>query len=211
MERVYVVTHPEASHHVDRLVGGWYESALTPRGLTEARQIACHLRHVIPHGIVPQIVSSDLLRTRQAADAIAEIFETSAVFEAGLREKSYGQAEGRPQRWLDERFIFPPAVGERMDHDEGIIGAETKREWVERVYRTMERVQRDPAPFRILVTHGGSASLVIASWMRIPTEACADATFRVPTGSISVLELDDRFHNRSLVTLGERSFITGSK
>lgn len=29
MERVYVVTHPEASHHVTGIVGGWHDSRLT--------------------------------------------------------------------------------------------------------------------------------------------------------------------------------------
>lgn len=48
----------------------------------------------------------------------------------GLREKSCGGggAERRPQEWLDECFIFPPEVGERLDHDEGIEGWVTQAE-----------------------------------------------------------------------------------
>ncbi len=206
MKRVYVVTHPEASHHVDGLVGGWYDSQLTSKGLAEAAKIARHLRSLIPAGELPQLVSSDLRRTRQTAEAIAEVFGTDATLDPGLREKSYGVAEGRPQAWFRERFVPPPAVGERMDHDEGIDGAETKQEWLERVHAAVARFEDDPAPHRIIVTHGGSASPVIAAWMRIPAEACAYAAFRTPTGSVTVLEQDDRFHNRSLVTLGDRGF-----
>ncbi len=206
MKRVYVVTHPEASHHVDGLVGGWYDSHLTSKGLAEAGEIARHLRSLIPAGESPQLVSSDLRRTRQTAAAIAEVFGTGATLDPGLREKSYGVAEGRPQAWLRERFVPPPAVGERMDHDEGIEGAETKQEWLKRVHAAVARFEDDPAPHRIVVTHGGSASPVIAAWMRIPAEACAYAAFRTPTGSVTVLEQDDRFHNRSLVTLGDRGF-----
>ena len=206
MKRVYVVTHPEASHHVDGLVGGWYDSHLTAKGLAEAGEIARHLRSLIPAGELPQLVSSDLRRTRETAAAIAEVFGTAATLDSGLREKSYGVAEGRPQAWFRERFVPPPPVGERMDHDEGIEGAETKQEWLDRVHAAVARFEDDPAPHRIVVTHGGSASPVIAAWMRIPVEACAYAVFRTPTGSVTVLEQDDRFHNRSLVTLGDRGF-----
>lgn len=211
MERVYVVTHPEASHHVDRLVGGWYDSRLTSRGLAEAEQIAHHLRDLIPSGAVPQIMSSDLLRARQTAGRIGAALDARPVLDAGLREKSYGAAEGGPQSWLDERFIFPPATGERMDHHEGIEGGETKRQWVKRVYEAMARVEAMPAEYRVIVTHAGTANWVIASWMRIPIEGCEYAHFRAPSGSITILEEDDRFHNRALTVLGVRAFLTASE
>ncbi len=107
---------------------------------------------------------------------------------------------------MDERFIFPPAHGERLDHDEGIEGGETKREWVERVYVATTRVESTPAEQRVIVTHAGTANWVIAAWMRIPLSACAYAAFRVPSGSITILEEDDRFHNRTLARLGARDF-----
>jgi broad specificity phosphatase PhoE len=40
MRTVYVVTHPEATHHVDGLVGGWSDSDLTDKGLAHAERIA---------------------------------------------------------------------------------------------------------------------------------------------------------------------------
>ncbi len=36
MRNLYVVTHPEATHHVDGLVGGQFDSELTTRGLRQA-------------------------------------------------------------------------------------------------------------------------------------------------------------------------------
>lgn len=30
MRTVFVVTHPEATHHVEDRVGGWFDSQLTP-------------------------------------------------------------------------------------------------------------------------------------------------------------------------------------
>ena len=230
MKRLFVVTHPEATHHVDGLVGGWFDSALTERGLRDAGRIAETLRSDFGLGSVDgagdgarpsagvRIVSSDLLRTRQTAEVIADALGVPVELERGLREKSYGVAEGRPQSWLDERFITPPSVGERMDHDEGIEGAETKLEWFTRVYASMERLVNGTADDTddaagqaapggvddlVIVTHGGSATPVIASWMRIPLTACAYAAFRVRSGSISLLTEDDHFHNRSLTVLGQ--------
>ena len=43
-----------------------------------------------------------------------------------LREMSYGEAEGRPQEWLDQRFVPPPAQGDRLGHTAGVPGAEPK-------------------------------------------------------------------------------------
>ena len=221
MKRLFVVTHPEATHHVDGLVGGWFDSALTERGLHAAERIAKSLQSDFGLGSVDgagdgarpsagvRIVSSDLLRTRQTAEVIADALGVPVELERGLREKSYGVAEGRPQSWLDERFITPPSAGERMDHDEGIDGSETKLEWFTRVYAAMERLEESTAAAAedsldlVIVTHGGSATPVIASWMRIPLTACAYAAFRVGSGSITVLTEDDHFHNRSLTVLGQ--------
>ena len=206
MKRLFVVTHPEATHHVDGLVGGWFGSALTERGLHAAERIAKSLQSDFGLGSVDgagdgarpsagvRIVSSDLLRTRQTAEVIADALGVPVELERGLREKSYGVAEGRPQSWLDERFITPPSVGERMDHDEGIDGSETKLEWFTRVYAAMERLEESTAAAAedsldlVIVTHGGSATPVIASWMRIPLTACAYVAFRVGSGSITVLD-----------------------
>lgn len=206
-ERIYVVTHPEATHHVDGLVGGWYDSALTPRGVIHAHAIAARLRELIPPGPIPALYTSDLARTTETARPIAEIFDVEPVLLPDLREKSYGVAGGHPQAWLDTYFAPPPPTGERLDHDEGIEGAETKLEWVTRVYRAMDRITSDSKEHRIVVTHGGSLSWVVAAWQRLPISACAHVAYRVDPGSITVLEQDDVFHNRTLRTLGDLGHI----
>ncbi len=206
VQRLYVVTHPEATHHVDGLVGGWYDSHLTVRGLAQAERIAAFLRSSIPADARIQLVSSDLARTAQTAAVIGAALGIEAELDSDLREKSYGIAEGRPQAWLDERFAFPPAQGERLDHDPAIDGSETKRTWVERAHTAVARLERIEADYRVVVTHGGTANWVITAWMRIPVAACGYAAFKLPSGSVTILEEDDRFHNRTLVSLGKRAY-----
>ncbi|MEU8777167.1 histidine phosphatase family protein [Streptomyces sp. NPDC048606] len=203
MRTLHVVTHPEATHHVEGVVGGWHDSRLTSVGVRAAASIARALRARIPDGTEVELYSSDLRRTRETAGPVAEVFGVEPVLDRRLREKSYGEAEGMPQEWLDRRFVPPPAVGERMDHDEGVRGAETKEVWARRVYAAMDEILRSPCEHQIIVTHGGSLTCVVASWIRMPIQSAGYAAFRAPSGSITTLREDDFFHNRQVVTLGD--------
>lgn len=203
MRSIHVVTHPEASHHVEGLVGGWHDSSLTPEGLREAAAIARALRGEIPEDVEVELISSDLLRTRRTAEEIAGVFGVEATLDRRLREKSYGEAEGRPQEWLDKRFIPPPATGDRMGHDEGIEGAETRAEFAGRVYEAVDEILRHPCEHQIIVTHGFALTFVVAAWIGMPVESLGHVNLRAPSGSITHLREDDFFHNRQLVRLGD--------
>eukprot|EP01032_Pedospumella_encystans_P028457 gene28457-32142_t len=50
MRDIYVVTHPEATHHLEDRVGGWFDSELTPRGHEHAGLAAQALRSRIEVG-----------------------------------------------------------------------------------------------------------------------------------------------------------------
>ena len=49
-----------------------------------------------------------------------------------------------------------------------------------------------------VVTHGFAASLLVCAWLRIPLDAAGHASFVLLSGSASVLEEDDVFHNRAV-------------
>lgn len=203
MRNVYLVVHPEATHHLERVVGGWHDSRLTAEGLRAAASIAKELGARIPTDGRAQLVSSDLQRAVQTARILGDHLRVEPVLDRRLREKSYGEAEGRPQEWLDERFRPPPASGDRMDHDEGVPGAETKKAFAARIYAAMDDTLRSDGEHKIVVTHGFAATFVIASWIKMPIDAAGYANFRAPSGSITVLREDDYFHNRQVYSLGE--------
>lgn len=85
---IYVVTHPEATHHVEQLVGGWYDSDLTTDGRRDALVISRVLRDRIPPGVEPELFSSDSIRARRTAEAIGESLGTDVIADPRLREKS---------------------------------------------------------------------------------------------------------------------------
>ncbi|WP_405603401.1 histidine phosphatase family protein [Streptomyces sp. NBC_00081] len=203
MRTLYVVTHPEATHHVEGVVGGWHDSQLTPAGIRAAVSIAQALRAQIPNSAEVELFSSDLQRTLRTANEVAELFGVMPNLDRRLREKSYGEAGGKPQEWLDQRFIPPPAVGERMEHDEGIEGSETKAAWAQRIYAATNDILHHPCEHQIIVTHGGCLTFVVASWIKMPIESADYASFRAPSGSITTLREDDFFHNRQVVSLGD--------
>ena len=203
MRSLYVVTHPEAAHHVEGVVGGWHDSVLTSAGKSAAVAIARSLRTEIPAGSRVELISSDLLRTSQTADAVSALFDLKARVEPRLREKSYGEAEGRPQQWLDQRFIPPPALGDRMNHDEGIRGSETRGEFARRVYAAMEEILGRDCEHQIIVTHGGALTFIVSAWIKMPFESLGSVRFCVPSGSITRLREDDFYRNREVVRLGD--------
>lgn len=203
MRTLYVVTHPEATHHVERLVGGWYDSRLTPAGIRAAVSIAEALRSRIPEDTTVEVMSSDLRRTRRTAEEIATVFGVQPIEDHRLRERSYGEAEGRSQEWLKQRFVPPPTIGNRMEHDVGVPGAETTRTVARRVYTAMEEILLRPCAHQIVVTHGGTLTFVVAHWIGMPIESLGQVSFPVPSGSITTLCEDDYFHGRQLVSLGD--------
>lgn len=206
MRNIFIVAHPEASHHTDGVVGGWFDSHLTDRGARHAEAIARSLAARL-NGKKPEIFSSDLLRARQTANAIGEALGVRVTTDADLREKSFGEAEGKPQSWLRARSIALPDDGERLRHDEGIAGAETRWSLAKRSYRAMSSILESTEEDQIVVTHGGPTTLLIAAWIGMPIDACGRVQFPVESGSISWLRKDPRNFSHQLVQLNDVSHL----
>jgi probable phosphoglycerate mutase len=171
VKNLYVVAHTQSQHHVDRLVGGWYDTGLTDLGRKQASCVAERLRDLIPEDAPIELYSSDLLRAYQTAEAISGFLHVPIQATTDLREKSYGEAGGKPQAWLDERFVFPPSSGNRMDHDGGVVGAETRRDIARRIYRATDQILTSPCSHQIIVTHGGALTFIVAAWIKMPLDA----------------------------------------
>jgi len=197
---VYVVTHTEATHHVERRVGGWYDSELTPWGRRQAESVAAELRARLT--ATPRVFSSDLKRALQTAAPIAEAFAAGASSDPDLREASCGVAEGKPGSWLDERIALPPRDGNRLDH-RICEGAETRREVATRVYRFVDRLFQATADPVVIVTHGFALTFVISAWLGAPIESLGRARYSARPGSLTRLELDPEWGDRTLASFNE--------
>lgn len=203
MKTIYIATHPEATHHTEGLVGGWYDSELTARGRDQAAAMADAIAARLD-GASADVVASDLRRTAQTAEAIAARVGEQVRLDADLREKSYGEAEGRPQAWLARRQLPLPADGDRLRHDEGIAGAETRWDLAQRAYAAMARVVGSGAEHTVVVTHGGPSTLLLAAWIEMPIEACGRVKFGMTSGGISVLRRLPGNHAHEVTVLNDR-------
>ncbi|MFD3164920.1 histidine phosphatase family protein [Herpetosiphon sp. NSE202] len=200
MRKIALVTHPESQHHVEQKVGGWYDTGLTELGQQQATAIAAVLGAELPQS--SPIYSSDLQRTTQTAEFIAQALHSQVVLDQRLREMSYGAAEGRDQAWFDQQIIYPPHGAGRLDH-RVYPSSENRREVATRVYAAMETIINSAAQQLVIVTHGFAASFVIAAWIGMPIEALGSVAFQVNSGSISWLTQSTPFNNRTLASLND--------
>jgi probable phosphoglycerate mutase len=207
VKHLYVVTHTQSTHHTEGLVGGWYDSGLTEFGLSQAASVGRRVRELIPEEAPAELYASDLRRAYQAAEAITRLLRAPIQTTADLREISYGDAEGKAQAWLDARFVHAPETGNRMDHRNGIPGAERKREFGQRIYRAMDRILASPCPHQIIVTHGFALTFVVAAWIKMPLDSAGHIGVASTSGGITHLFEDDVFHNRGIVSLDETSHL----
>jgi probable phosphoglycerate mutase len=67
---IYVVAHTQSEHHVQKLVGGWYDSELTEFGRLQADAVAERLASILGREPEVEIFSSDLRRAAQTAEPV---------------------------------------------------------------------------------------------------------------------------------------------
>jgi probable phosphoglycerate mutase len=199
---IYVVTHAQSEHHVQGVVGGWHDTDLTALGRRQADAIAARIVD-LAGGAPVEIYASDLKRAVQTAEPIAGRLGVEVTLMSGLREKSFGVAGGRPIAWLDARFVSPPMDGGRLDHHEGVNGAETRRALFTRLFLAMDQILARPCDTQVIVTHGFALTGVIAAWFRLPMDAAGWIGFRPASGGVTHLQQDDRFFERALVSFND--------
>ncbi|WP_280397960.1 histidine phosphatase family protein [Nocardia carnea] len=210
MQNLYVVSHPHADHTETDLVGGWYDSHLTPPGRRDAHLIAEELRRRRDPLRPIRITTSDLSRCAETAGILATVLAAPVSADPRLREISFGEAEGRPNEWLAQRQI-PAPDHDRLDHRGPIAGAETRREVATRVGACISTLMTDIGHDHIVVTHGYALTFVVTSWMQIPVDAVGFASFATTPGAITHLRLDDYWRNRALVALADTSHLKTDK
>lgn len=208
MKDIFVVTHTESLHHLQNVVGGWHDTSLTERGRRQARAVAERIAQLVD-GRPAEIYASDLKRAYETAEFVAERLGLPVTADPDLRENSYGVAGGKPQAWLDERIQFPARDGDRLDSSFGIEGAETKRQFVSRIYRGVDRVIATPSPVAVIVTHGYALTFVVARWIGLPIDNAGHVNFRAGSGGITHLREEDLLQNRGVQFLNDLSHMAG--
>jgi len=195
MRCVYVVSHAQSLHHVEKRVGGWYDTGLTEIGRSQAMKTAEFLVSEIKGDIV--VYSSDLRRAFETAEIIASQLGVDFHLDNRLREMSYGIAEGKSKEWGDTHIQPQPIDGDRMNH-RVFEGAESKLELAKRMNLVLSDILSGSVENVVIVTHGFASTFLVMAWMKISVEYLGYVNLPSKPGCVSKLVEDDFFGNRGM-------------
>ncbi len=197
MRNIYVVTHTESIHHIQGLLGGWYDTSLTDKGVEQATNIATYLYNQIKIPNIP-IYSSDLKRASETADIISRVFNSTAITDKRLREMRYGDAEGKPKNWRDQNITPQPINGDRLNHHR-FNNSESRKDVGIRIQSFLSQIVDKPDENIIIITHGFALTFIIMTWLKVPVENMDYCNFQSNPGRVTLLHEDDFFGNRTVV------------
>ena len=150
--RLIVVRHGETAWNVDTRIQGHLDIPLNATGLWQARQLG----DALAGEAISAIYTSDLLRARRTAQAVADATGAALVDEPGLRERAFGSFQGRTFAEVETEHPEQARRWRQRDPDYAPQGGESLRVLRERVIDTTHRLAaRHPGGLVLLVTHGG--------------------------------------------------------
>lgn len=180
MLQVYLVRHGETEWNVARRIQGQSDSPLTANGVQQAQQVAERVKSA---GIT-HVISSDLGRTRQTADIIAQACGCEVITDPCLRELNMGVLEQREigslntqeEAWRKSLIDGTP--------DGRIPQGESMSELSQRMKLALNRCLDLPENSRpLLVSHGIALGCLLSSLLGLP--AYAERRLRLRNCSIS--------------------------
>jgi len=132
--RCCIVRHGETAWNADRRLQGHQDVPLNELGLAQAEAAGRYLLNRHQQTPFAAIVSSDLMRARQTADEIAHALGMAVVSDPGLRERHYGQFEGKTQTEAEAQNPADyAALVARAELDAAPGGAEPLQGMLERI------------------------------------------------------------------------------
>lgn len=177
---LHLIRHGQSEWNLTRrLQGQVADVPLTPLGVEQARAAA----DALAGRPVAAVHSSDLLRARQTAEAVAAALGLPVQLDPGLREQSYGALEGM---LTDD--VLAAAPYDFTDPDGRAPGGESIRDVHERVGRRLAGyAQRYAGRECVLVSHGDTIRVALA-WL--DGRDAGDVPWReTPNGSVTTVRL----------------------
>lgn len=183
MLQVYLVRHGETEWNVSRRIQGQSDSALTAKGELQARQVAQRVKKL---GIT-HIFTSDLGRTRQTAQIIAQACGCPVIEDPGLRELHMGVLE---ERDIDTLSAQEEAWRKQLvdgTPDGRIPQGESMTELAQRMNGVLERCLTLPeGSVPLLVSHGMALGCLLSTILGLP--ASAERRLRLRNCSLSRID-----------------------
>lgn len=196
--RLFLVRHGQTEWNVLRRAQGHTDIPLDAVGLNQAASVAAALGK-IP---VDRVVSSDLLRARQTADAIASAKGLEVDIWPDLRERGFGVLEGADFETVRAEIARLAAEENVPEFAVTPKGGENWRQVWDRVSPAAKRLRAMDGD-TVVVAHGGTCSLLAAHLIGGGLEASRGFRFgngtltefhRRPDGTLYLVRYDDASH-----------------
>jgi len=150
--RIIAIRHGETAWNVDTRIQGHLDIPLNDTGLWQARQVG----QALADEPITAIYTSDLLRAQVTAQAVADTTGAPLILETGLRERSFGQLQGRTFAEIESELPEEARRWRQRDPHFEPDGGESLIVFRERITCiTDQLVRRHPGELVVLVAHGG--------------------------------------------------------
>ena len=196
--RLFLARHPQTAWNALGRAQGHTDIELDEVGCEQAERLADAMKG---QGITA-IFSSDLKRSSACAERVAEGTGADLILDPRLRERRMGEWEGLDYGEWNRRFRLAA-----LPHDPFMLeiappGGESLREVWTRIQPITEALMASEAP-SLVVTHGGTGSLLLAQLMRANIESAKSFRFanagltelcRRPDGLFNLVRYNDTTH-----------------
>jgi probable phosphoglycerate mutase len=188
--RIIALRHGETTWNVDTRIQGQTDIPLNDTGRWQARRLA---RALAGEGI-SAVYTSDLLRARETAEALARALGVNLLADAGLRERAFGEFEGMTYDEIARRWPEASARWRERDPAFGPAGGETLSGFYARCVEAARRVAgRHPGQTIALVAHGGVLDCLYRAATRLDLRV--PRTWHIGNASINrLLHSEEGFH-----------------
>jgi probable phosphoglycerate mutase len=185
--RFCLVRHGETDWNVERRLQGHTDIDLNQRGLAQADQMAKALKRINLEFDV--LYTSDLQRAAKTAQAIEQLFNTSAITNTALRERHLGALQGITSAEAPrlEPILWESHISRNISED--LRGGESIQQFADRIQVALEQIRiMHLGKTILLVSHGG----VLDMMYRIVSKQALDAekAITVPNASLNWISHD---------------------
>jgi probable phosphoglycerate mutase len=179
-----LVRHGETAWNAEGRVQGQLDVPLNATGLAQARAVAA----VLKNESFAAIYSSDLIRTQQTAQPVADLLKKKIVLDEKLRERHYGAFQG--MTYAEAKVQIPEGYARfrARDPEYDFGSGESLRDFSDRsLVFIQEVIQKHEGRSLLLFTHGGVLEMVYRHATGRGLSTPRD--FEIPNAAINRVEI----------------------
>lgn len=165
--KIVIVRHGETDYNKTKRIQGQQQVSLNENGRAQARQVAELLRHFK----ITHIYCSSLIRARETAEIINNLFSLPLVTDSRLNERNYGTWENKSYDILRQNpELWNIWTGIELDSNPH--QGETAREFMNRSIGFLHDIVENHAESDVIlvVTHGGPIRVMLGFMKDLPPE-----------------------------------------